>query len=689
MRVDELIEVANLTPKFSWKDGDKVWADKNTINGWAVYNKTSPWKYSSDLNELGVDNKPIPLSLSEQYGSTIASNEDGSIVIVGSPGQIGKLPRPFIKNYLGLYEISPGTTDTEHYRSADIFGKAIAIGDKSIAISSDNLEYYSATTQSSILTYLLGVEGSGVQKNTLYDTAGIKITGATLVSPGVNYTSIPEIVITPGYYYSDNGSGSYYVDSGKNLEIEIVGEFVDASTALSAANLGFNSSGVSGYTCLDNFTVNIAGGGGTGARAELITERAVPLTGIPVDDITLTVPDNLYDTVPTVSIAAPEVSGGIQATASLTVVAVPESFGSIEITLTSLGSNYTLPPEVVISAPTDPLGIQANAVILGNYVSAATGSVTGVTMVNAGDGYQKPPFIVFTGDGSGAAAHVTGTLVGAKLASVALTDVGLGYTSKPYAQIFGASTDTSRASIEGALNPSTGFYEISGITLTDPGAGYLDTPVIEVYGGGTTFENIASTIIKSGVATVLGAAGSLTLNNSWITNAVSKSFFNPYATLFAGVYVLVDLGVNAEHSLYISSNGVNWVENMIIDNNGKELFLGVPIIANNKLYALACQRSIPPDYAAITSNTIWLISTEDGKTWTAQETNMKPILETLDLSVINNLDITYVNNKFAITQLNETETDTLLTSDDGIIWQAITILPAAAESVFPVRAYYW
>jgi hypothetical protein len=690
MRVDKLTEVTNLTPKFGWKDGDKVWADKNTTDGWAVYNKTSPWKYSSDLNELGVDNKPVPLTLSEQYGSTIAASEDGSIVIVGSPGQIGKLPRAFIKNYLGSYEISPGTTDTEQYRTADIFGNAIAIGDKSIAISSNNLEYYSAYTQSSILNYLLDVEGRGVQQPTIYDTAGIKITRATLVSPGINYTSVPEIVITPGYYYSDNGSGSYYVDSGKNLAIEIVGEFVDASTALTAANLGFNSSGASGYTYLDNFTVNIAGGGGTGAHAELITERAVPLTGIPVYDITLTVPTgNLYDTVPTVSIAAPEVSGGIQATASLTVVSVPELFGSMAITLTSHGSNYTLPPEVVISAPTDLLGTQANATILGNYVSATTGSVTGVAMINAGAGYQQPPSVVFTGDGSGAAAHVTGTLDGASLTTVMLTDVGLGYTSEPYAQIFGDSTNPASASIIGALNPSTGYYEISGITLTDFGAGYLANPVIEVYGGGTTFENIVSTIAKSGVATTLGTPGSLTLSNTWIANTVSKSFFNPTATLIAGVYVLVDLGINAEHSLYISSNGVNWVENMIIDNSGKELFLSVPIVANNKLYALACQRSIPPDFAAITSNTIWLISTEDGKTWTAQETNMKPILEPSDLTIINNLDITYVNNKFAITQINDDNTDTLLTSDDGIIWQAMTKLPAAAESVFPIRAYYW
>jgi hypothetical protein len=188
----------------------------------------------------------------------------------------------------------------------------------------------------------------------------------------------------------------------------------------------------------------------------------------------------------------------------------------------------------------------------------------------------------------------------------------------------------------------------------------------------------------------MGNAGDFSVTpGNWITNTVSTSFFNPYAVIFNGVYVLVDLGVNTEHSLYISSNGVDWAVNKLTDMASSELFLGVPIIAGNTLYALACQRSAPPDYAAITSNTIWLVSSANGKQWTTQVTNMQPIIDSHDSSIMNNLDLSFADGKFSIVQVNEDGHDVLLTSSDGIIWQTVVILPTISESGFPTRAIYW
>lgn len=72
------------------------------------------------------------------------------------------------------------------------------------------------------------------------------------------------------------------------------------------------------------------------------------------------------------------------------------------ITVTSQGSNYTQIPTITISAPSLGNGVQATA-----YATISNGNIVSINIINPGSGYSTAPTITITGNGTGATAQTS------------------------------------------------------------------------------------------------------------------------------------------------------------------------------------------------------------------------------------------------------------------------------------------
>lgn len=84
VRFDSPTQIVDATPLHTWKDSDLVWVDSDETGRWAVYEKSSPWKYESTLN---IQNKNYQAS--EHYGASVKISPDGKMIVVGAPGDFG------------------------------------------------------------------------------------------------------------------------------------------------------------------------------------------------------------------------------------------------------------------------------------------------------------------------------------------------------------------------------------------------------------------------------------------------------------------------------------------------------------------------------------------------------------------------------------------------------------------------
>ena len=153
-----------------------------------------------------------------------------------------------------------------------------------------------------------------------------------------------------------------------------------------------------------------------------LAKNAVALTTGSVSTFTLVAGGSGYETIPDVSIGAPDLNGGIQATATA-VLSGAEITG---ISVGDGGSAYTVAPTVVIEAPQVSGGVQAvaTAVLTGD-------AVTSITIDVAGSGYTSAPIVSLVGgDGTGATTAVV-TIGASTVTEVTLLLAGSGYTSAP------------------------------------------------------------------------------------------------------------------------------------------------------------------------------------------------------------------------------------------------------------------
>jgi hypothetical protein len=145
-----------------------------------------------------------------------------------------------------------------------------------------------------------------------------------------------------------------------------------------------------------------------------------------VSDIAITAAGSGYVSTaaaPTVTFAAPDISGGIQATGTAVL-----SGGAITaIAITAGGSGYTTGGTTVTITPASgDSGQGATATVVVN----SAGTITGITIATGGSGYRALPTITLSGDGTlatlGAATIATSTVTG-----ITVVNNGTGYSTAP------------------------------------------------------------------------------------------------------------------------------------------------------------------------------------------------------------------------------------------------------------------
>jgi phage tail sheath protein FI len=173
----------------------------------------------------------------------------------------------------------------------------------------------------------------------------------------------------------------------------------------------------------------------------------------------------------------------------LNAVASP-SGSVVSLTKVSGGTGYTSIPSITIGAPNISGGIQATA-----SATLAGGGVTSVTIANGGSGYAGTPTIVFSNPqvSGGTVATGTVTISGGAIVSVTITNPGTGYTSAPTATISGTGTGV----VVGTVTISGGA--IASVTITNPGTGYTSNPTVTITGGNGSGASINATATESGV----------------------------------------------------------------------------------------------------------------------------------------------------------------------------------------------
>lgn len=152
--------------------------------------------------------------------------------------------------------------------------------------------------------------------------------------------------------------------------------------------------------------------------------------------------------------------------------AVARVSGTVQsINIVGAGSGYTAIPNVTVAAPNVVGGVQALATarLSGGAVTAATVGAAGTGYISANVTFNTPQVP------GGTAALGTVTIVGGSVTGIVITNGGSGYTIAPTATI--TSTTGSGATV-GIVTISGST--ISGITIVNSGTGYTATPVITI-----------------------------------------------------------------------------------------------------------------------------------------------------------------------------------------------------------------
>ena len=340
--------------------------------------------------------------------------------------------------------------------------------------------------------------------------------------------------------------------------------------------------------------------------------------------IGITNPGSGYTTAPTITLGAPNETGGVQATAVATITT--GSGGLASINVSSGGSGYTTVPGVTIGAPNLVGGIQAEAsatisggivvaVVITNagsgYTSAPsvtfssgaaaatavlnTGTVNSITLTNAGTGYTSPPTITITGGGGSNAAAIasistfkTGTV------SVLVTNGGAGYTNAANTVVTFSGSGSSAA---GTAILSGG--QVTQVIMTNPGSGYTSNTTVTITGGGATNNAVATAVTNLDqivdVATFSGRTWVAAGRTVYYSAAGSYSDFT---SVSAGTFVFTDSTLNGNIQAIISANNflyvfgddsINVISDLRVTSTGTTLFTNTNVsasVGSKRTYAI-------------------------------------------------------------------------------------------------------
>ena len=185
--------------------------------------------------------------------------------------------------------------------------------------------------------------------------------------------------------------------------------------------------------------------------------------------------------------------------------AVSRTSGSVTaVSITNAGSGYLTAPLITVSAPQVVGGTQAiiGAVLSGGSVSAATVNSGGTGYVAATVTFsapQRPGGVTATG---------TATIVGGVITAITVTNGGSGYTSAPTMSI---SSTTGSGATAGTVTVTAS--SIATLTIVQAGSGYTSAPTLTIAnptGSGGVTATATSTVTIGGV--VVNNPSDYTLN---------------------------------------------------------------------------------------------------------------------------------------------------------------------------------
>lgn len=258
-------------------------------------------------------------------------------------------------------------------------------------------------------------------------TANMSVVGLVGTAPNANATTFP--LNEPVTFFSDDEdmlaalgtSGTLYdaiAAINEQLgafqvaaQVVVVRVAVGNSTAQTIANLRGDINAKTGMYALRNSGTLLG-----------VTPRLIAVPGYTsqaangISAATITNRGTGYTSAPSVGFSG---GGGSGAAALATL-----SQGVTSITVADDGQDYTTAPTVTIGAPDLPGGIQATAT-----ATVGSGAVTEITVSNPGKGYSQPPTVTLSGGGGTGGAAIA--VLGGVLDTVTITDPGMGYTSAP------------------------------------------------------------------------------------------------------------------------------------------------------------------------------------------------------------------------------------------------------------------
>ena len=439
----------------------------------------------------------------------------------------------------------------------------------------------------------------------------VKDSGNTAVAFANTVTSFVSANIGLNDYivgFEDNGRAEYFrIDTAAKANVAVTGTFSNTGVTVAQYKneriiIGDPNKGVSSWD--GNNVVSIG---------------SVGVIGI-------TNPGSGYVSAPSVTISAPNQTGGVQATAVSTITTGSGGISSINVTAGGVG--YTAIPGVIIGAPNVTGGVQAVAV-----ATISGGAVVAVTVTTAGSGYTTAPSVSFS---TGAAA-ATAVISTGQVNTITLTNAGTGYTSQPTVTLSAPPSGTTATAIASYNTFKTGTL---AVLVTNGGTGYGASGSFSVtFAGGSGGSGAAGTAIVSGGAVVAvimtnvgsgytaaptvsfssgsgsGATGTVILNSDTIVDVATFSgrtwvaagrtiyysaagSYSDFTSVSAGSFTLTDSTLHgniqgllsANNFLYIfGDDSINVFSDLRVSSTGSTLFTNTNVsasIGTKRLYGV-------------------------------------------------------------------------------------------------------
>jgi len=370
------------------------------------------------------------------------------------------------------------------------------------------------------------------------------VNGTTTPAPAFNAT--PLLTAIPAAYAASQPAPivaeSAYNAAFGTTDTDNYGRVATGSAA--QPTLDFTTTG---QLTLTGINVVSSTGAGSGSGSGYLTAPLVNITGgLSATGVAATAHSVLNAAGQVGSVVIDTYGSGYVAAPTITFTPVP---AVTAITVGDGGSGYTT-PVVTLSAPTLAGGVQATATA--SILSTGSGILPNVTINSSGSGYTTAPVVTFTGGGGSGAAGLATVSTSALATTTSVTAGGVGYTAPVVALTpsqTGGVNATATVSIASSISPTlaitagTGldpattsitisapqvgtngatatvtvdsnsqsptYQQVIGYTVTNVGAGYTSAPTVTI----TDYYGNATATATASIAAGTGVVTGLTINN--------------------------------------------------------------------------------------------------------------------------------------------------------------------------------